>query len=103
MLGIFAVSDPQTVLSSGNTIAILALIIVTLAGVVVYLARKLDKQATDSATQVKELNAQIVNEIKTHATDYKEMAKNDQAVLGNTSQIMAIFGEKIEVAKGRRE
>lgn len=102
MFRYFAVSDPQTVLSSGNTIAILALIIVTLAGVVVYLARKLDKQATDSATEVKALNAQLVSEVKTHATDYKEMAKNDQAVLGNTSQTMALFGEKIEIAKGRR-
>lgn len=102
MLSYFAVADPQTVLSSGNTIAILALIIVTLAGVVVYLARKIDKQATDSATHIKDLNAQLVSEVKTHATDYKEMAKNDQAVLGNTSQTMAIFGEKIEVAKGRR-
>ena len=102
MFSTFAVSDPQTVLSSGNTIAILALIIVTLAGVVVYLARKLDVQARDSANEIKELNAQLVNEVKTHAVDYKEMAKNDQAVLGNTSQTMAIFGEKIEVAKGRR-
>lgn len=102
MLDYFAVSDPQTVLSSGNTIAILALIIVTLAGVVVYLARKLDVQATKSATDIKELNAQLVSEVKTHAVDYKEMAKNDQAVLGNTSQTMALFGEKIEVAKGRR-
>lgn len=102
MFRFFAVSDPQTVLSSGNTIAILALIIVTLAGVVVYLARKLDTQARDSATEIKSLNAQLVAEIKTHSEDYKEMAKNDQAVLGNTSQTMAIFGEKIEVAKGRR-
>ena len=102
MFRFFAVSDPQTVLSSGNTIAILALIIVTLAGVVVYLARKLDKQATDSATQIKDLNALLVGEVKTHAADYKEMARNDQAVLGNTSQTMALFGEKIEVAKGRR-
>ena len=102
MLSYLAVSDPQTVLSSGNTIAILALIIVTLAGVVVYLARKLDVQATKSAADIKELNAQLVSEVKTHATDYKEMAKNDQAVLGNTSQTMALFGEKIEVAKGRR-
>lgn len=102
MFSYFAVSDPQTVLSSGNTIAILALIIVTLAGVVVYLARKLDVQARDSAAEIKALNAQLVAEVKTHAVDYKEMARNDQAVLGNTSQTMALFGEKIEVAKGRR-
>lgn len=102
MFRYLAVSDPQTVLSSGNTIAILALIIVTLAGVVVYMARKIDKQAADSANEIKALNAQLVSEVKTHAVDYKEMARNDQAVLGNTSQTMALFGEKIEVAKGRR-
>jgi len=102
MWGLFAVADPQTVLSSGNTIAILALIIVTLAGVIVYLARKLDVQARDSATEIRVLNALLLAETKTHAVDYKEMAKNDQAVLGNTSQTMALFGEKIEVAKGRR-
>jgi len=102
MWGFFAVADPQTVLSSGNTIAILALIIVTLAGVIVYLARKLDVQARDSATEIRVLNALLLAETKTHAVDYKEMAKNDQAVLGNTSQTMALFGEKIEVAKGRR-
>ena len=102
MLRYFAVSDPQTVLSSGNTIAILALIIVTLAGVVVYLARKLDVQSRESANEIKSLNAQLVSEVKTHAVDYKEMARNDQAVLGNTSQTMALFGEKIEVARGKR-
>jgi hypothetical protein len=98
----FAAADPQTVLSSGNTIAILALIIVTLAGVVVYLARKIDKQASDSALEIKSLNAQLFAESKAHTLDYREMARNDQAVLGNTSQTLALFGEKIEVAKGRR-
>lgn len=102
MLNHFAATDPQTVLSSGNTVAILALIIVTLAGVVGYLARKIDKQATDSATEIKALNKLLYDESKSHAADYREMARNDQAVLGNTSQTLALFGEKIEVAKGRR-
>lgn len=38
----FAVSDPQTILSSGDAVKILALIIVTLVGVIVYLSRKID-------------------------------------------------------------
>lgn len=102
MLSHFAATDPQAILTSGNTVAILALIIVMLAGVVVYMARKIDKQVTDSAAEIKALNTLLVTEIKTHAVDYKEMARNDQAVLGNTSHTLSLFGEKIEVAKGRR-
>lgn len=102
MLSYFAVSDPQTVLSSGNTIAILALIIVTLAGVVVYLAKKLFDSQRDSALEIKQLNQQLLSENKAHTEDYREMSKNDQAVIGNTSQTLALFGEKIEVVKGRR-
>lgn len=102
MLTNLAAVDAQEILSSGNTLAILALIIVVLAGVVVYLAHKIDKQATSSASEIKELNKQLLAENKTHTLDYREMAKNDQAVLGNTSQTLALFGEKIEVVKGKR-
>ncbi len=101
-LSTFAATDPQTTLSSGNTLAILALIIVTLAGVVVYLARKIDKRDTDHAAEVKALNAQLVAVIQTHSNDYKEMAKDNQEVLQSNSQNMALFGAKIEVAKGRQ-
>lgn len=49
---IFAVADPQTVLSSGNAVAILALIVVTLVGVVIYLFKLLmaekDKRLADA-------------------------------------------------------
>lgn len=102
MLDRFAATDPQTVLSSGNTVAILALIIVTLAGVIVYLARKIDKQAADSAAEIKSLNKVIYEDGKLHAADYKEMAKDNTEVLRSNSQNMALFGEKIEVAKGLR-
>jgi hypothetical protein len=102
MLNIVAAQDPQTVLSSGNTVGILALIIVTLAGVVLYLARKLDKQATDSAIEIKALNAQLLADNKAHTSDYREMAKDNQEVLQSNSQNMALFGAKIEVAKGKR-
>lgn len=38
------VNDPQTVLTSGSTTAILALIILVLVGVIIYMNRKLDQK-----------------------------------------------------------
>jgi metal-responsive CopG/Arc/MetJ family transcriptional regulator len=102
MLTYFAAQDPQTVLSSGNTLAILALIIVTLAGVVIYLARKIDKQATDSAAEIKELNKLLFAEGKSHTADYKEMAKDNQEVLQGNSQSIQLMAGKIEAVKGQR-
>lgn len=97
-----AAQDPQTVLSSGNTLAILALIIVTLAGVVVYMARKLDKQATDSAAEIKELNKLLYSEQKAHTIDYREMSNDYREVLQSNTQTNALIGEKIEILKGRQ-
>lgn len=98
MMDFFAAQDPQTILTSGNTVAILALIIVTLAGVIVYLVRKLDNKDTE----IRDLNKLIFSEGKTHAADYKELAEKNQEVLQGNSQNMALFGEKIEVVKGRQ-
>lgn len=101
MFDYFAATDPQTTLSSGNTLAILALIIVTLAGVVVYLARKLDNLQRDSAAEIKALNAQLLSENKAHTQDYKTMAEKDQEVLQLTSQTNTLLATKIESVKGR--
>lgn len=102
MLSLFAAADPQTTLSSGNLAAILALIIVTMAGVIVYLVRKNDKQATESAAEIKELNKLIYADQKAHSDDYRAMAKDNQEVLQSNSQNMALFGAKIEVVKGNK-
>lgn len=102
MLRFFAAQDPQTVLSSGNTVAILALIIITLAGVVVYLARELKVQQRDSAAEIKELNKLLYAEQKAHTLDYREMSNDYREVVQGNSQAMALFGEKIQVVKGRR-
>lgn len=102
MFQVLAATDPQTTLASGNILAILALIIVTMAGVIIYLAKKLFDQQRDSAAEVRRLNDLLLSESKAHTLDYREMSANDQAVIGNTSQTLAVFGEKIEVAKGRR-
>lgn len=102
MLGLFAVTDPQTTLASGNILAILALIIVVLAGVVVYLARKLDKQATDSATDSKRLNQIIYDDAKAHAADYKDMAEKNAEVLQLNSQSNTLLATKIESVRDQK-
>lgn len=102
MLSYFAAQDPQTVLSSGNTVAILALIIVTLAGVVIYLARELKVQQRENATEIKELNKLIYSEQKAYTADYREMAKDNQEVLQGNSQSNALLAAKIEAVKGQR-
>ena len=102
MLEYFAQTDPQTILSSGNTLAILALIIVTLAGVVIYLARKIDVQARDSANEIKELNKIIFAEGIAHAADYRELAKDNQEVLQGNSQSNQLLAAKIEAVKGQQ-
>ena len=101
MLSFFAAADPQTTLSSGNIQAILALIIVVLAGVVVYLARKLDVSQRDSSAEIKALNAQLLSENKAHTLDYREMAKDNQEVLQLNSQSNTLLATKIEAVKGR--
>ena len=103
MFKIFAAQDPQTVLSSGNTVAILALIIVTLAGVVIYLARKLDNQQRDSASEIKELNKLLYSEQKAHTLDYREMSNDYRDVVQANTQTTALIGEKIEVLRGRNQ
>lgn len=101
MMALFAATDPQTTLASGNIVAIEALIIVVLAGVVVYLAKKLFDNQRDSAAEIKELNKLLYSEGKAHAADYKEMAQKDQEVLQLNSQSQTLLATKIEAVKGQ--
>lgn len=101
MMETFAVSDPQTVLASGNILPILALIIVTLAGVIIYLARRLDVTQREAANEIKALNLLVLTENKSHTADYKQMAEKDQEVMQLTSQTNTLLATKIEAVKGR--
>jgi uncharacterized membrane protein len=103
MLHLFAATDPQTTLASGNILAILALIIVTLAGVIIVLTRYFVKKIDAKDVEIKELNKIIYADGKAHADDYRAMAKDNQEVLQSNSQNMALFGAKIEVVKGNRQ
>lgn len=99
MLEYFAATDPSTGITNYLfTQGVLGVVCVGLIIVIVYLAKRSDKKDDE----IKALNALLLSENKTHTADYKEMAEKNQEVLQGNSQNMALFGEKIEVAKGRR-
>lgn len=102
MLHMFAAVDPQTTLASGNILAVLALIIVTLAGVLALVTRYFTKKLDQKDIEIKELNKIIYADGKTHAADYQAMAKDNQEVLQSNSQTIALFGAKIEVVRGNK-
>lgn len=100
MLDVFAVTDPQATLASGNILAILALIIVTLATVIALLTRYFVKKLDSKDVEIKELNKLVFNEQKAHVQDYKTMAEKDQTILLGNAQANQLLAAKIEAVKG---
>lgn len=96
----FAATDPQTVLASGNILAVLALIIVTLAGVIIVLTRYFVKKLDAKDLEIRDLNKLVYSEQKAHVADYKTMAEKDQAVLLGNAQANTLLATKIEAVKG---
>ena len=66
--------------------------------VIIYLVKKLDKKEL----RIDELQVQLLVDNKSHASDYREMAKDNQEVLQLNSQNSALLTAKIEAVKGRR-
>lgn len=79
------------------TQGILGVVAVGLIVVVIYLQKKIDrKDLIIEALQ----NARLADN-KEHTADYREMSKDDQQIMNDTSQNLRVMSEKIEVAKGR--
>lgn len=98
MLEIFAQTDPQTgIFNYLFTQGILGVVAVGLIIVVIYQQKKLDKKDE----KIEALQNARLEDNKTHAVDYREMAKDNQEVMNNTSQNVRILSEKIEVGRGR--
>lgn len=76
---------------------VLGAVAIVLAGVVIYQQRKLDIKDSE----IKSLNSLLLSESKSHAQDYREMARNDQEVLLGTSQSNQLLAAKIEAVKGK--
>ncbi len=83
------------------TQGVLGVVCLVLGIVVVYQQRKYDKLVTQKDADIALLNKQLLDDNKAHAIDYRDMAKDNQEVMSNTSQNVRILSEKIEVGKSR--
>lgn len=103
MFQTLATTDPSTgIFNYLFTQGVLGVVCVGLIIVVVYLVKKQDRKDAEHVAEVKALNQLIFTENKAHAADYKEMSNDYREVVQGNSQNMALFGAKIEVAKGKR-
>ena len=99
----FAATDPATSAAGyyftqgvlGVTVIVLALVIHFLFS---YYTKKID--AKDEKIDLLQ-NARLEDN-KTHTTDYREMAKNDQTVLLGNAQASELLAGKIESVRGRQ-
>lgn len=97
---LFAQTTPdQGVTDYLFTQGVLGVVCVGLIIVVVYLTRKLDKKDI----RIDELQEARLADNKAHTLDYRDMAKDEQEVMNNTSQNLRVMTEKIEIVKGRRQ
>ena len=78
---------------------VIALPISFLIAVVVSL---MTKKIDEKDAKIEALSAARLDDNKTHSADYREMAKNDQAVLLGNAQASERLADKIEAVKGRR-
>lgn len=79
---------------------ILGACIVALVIVVVYQQLKSDKKDAQYASEIKELNAQLLAENKSHTVDYREMAKDNQEILNGVANASNLLAAKLESKGG---
>lgn len=84
------------------TQGVLGVTVIVLALVIRFLFSYYTKKIDEKDAQIAALNLARLDDNKTHSTDYREMAKNDQAVLLGNAQANELLAGKIEAVKGRR-
>lgn len=80
------------------TQGVLGVTVIVLGIVVIYQQKKIDKKDE----KIESLYEARILDNKNQATDYREMAKDNQEVLQGNSQANLLLGSKIEAVKGRR-
>lgn len=99
----FAATDPATsALGYYFTQGVLGVTVVVLALVIRFLFSYYTKKIDEKDAKIDLLQNARLEDNKTHTADYREMAKNDQAVLLGNAQANELLGAKIEAVKGRR-
>lgn len=98
----FAATDPATGAAGYYfTQGVLGVTVIVLALVIRFLFSYYSKKIDEKDLKIEVLQNARLEDNKTHTTDYREMAKNDQAVLQGNSQSNELLAGKIEAVKGR--
>lgn len=98
-----AAADPAaSAVSYYFTQGVLGVTVIVLALVIRFLFSYYTKKIDEKDAEIRLLNGARLDDNKTHSTDYREMAKNDQAVLLGNAQAQELLAGKIEAVKGRR-
>ena len=97
-----ATSDPVTSAAGYYfTQGVLGVTVIVLALVIRFLFSYYTKKLDEKDAKIEALQNARLEDNKTHTADYREMAKNDQAVLLGNAQANELLGAKIEAVKGR--
>lgn len=93
-----AVADP---ISYYFTQGVLGITVIALIIVIRFMWNYFTKKLDAKDTEIQMLNNARLEDNKTHTTDYRQMAKNDQIVLSGNSQANELLASKIESVRGR--
>ena len=106
MLSLFAATtqtDPSsTIIGYYFTQGVLGITVIVLALVIRFMFKYYTGKIDEKDTKIDLLQGARLEDNKTHTTDYREMAKNDQTVLLGNAQASELLAGKIEAVRGRR-
>lgn len=104
MIQLFADTvDPATSAATYYfTQGVLGITVLILAFVIRFLFKYYTGKIDEKDAEIKALNAARLVDNDKHSDDYREMAKNDQAVLLGNAQANELLAAKIEAVKGQR-
>jgi hypothetical protein len=98
-----AVADPASeVIGYYFTQGILGITVIVLVIVIRFLFSYYTKKIDEKDAKIDLLQNARLDDNKTHTTDYREMAKNDQTILLGNAQANELLAGKIEAVRGRR-
>jgi len=100
---LLAVADPAS--TAGGyyfTQGVLGITVVVLALVIRFLFSYFTKKIDEKDSIIYALQNARIDDNRVHTTDYRDMARNDQAVLLGNAQASELLAGKIEAVRGRR-
>jgi hypothetical protein len=83
------------------TQGVLGITVIVMALVIRFLFSYYTKKLDEKDAKIDALQNFRFEENKEHVNDFREMAKNDQAVLSGNSQANSLLAAKIEAVRGR--